>query len=80
MSIEEDDEKMFLSKVQMSYDDGMEKGINMGFQNGVDVGYETGKSETLNDTAISLLKNNVSINVIKDVTGYSEEYIYSLMN
>jgi len=76
MSIEEDDEKMFLSKVQMSYDDGMEKGIDMGFQNGVDVG----KKETLNDTAISLLKNNVSINIIKDVTGYSEEYIYSLMN
>ena len=80
MSIEEDDEKMFLSKVQMGIDKGLDKAINMGFQNGVDVGYETGKSETLNDTAISLLKNNVSINVIKDVTGYSEEYIYSLMN
>lgn len=67
MSIEEDDEKMYLSK----YDEAMEKGINIGFENG--------KIEVLNDTTLSLLKNNVPINIIKEATGYSEEYIYSLM-
>lgn len=70
MSIEEDDRKMLLTKL----DNAMEKGI----ARGIDIGFESGKIETLNDTALSLLKNDIPINIIKDVTGYSEEYIQSL--
>lgn len=70
MSIEEDDEKMLLTKI----DNAMEKGI----ARGIDIGFESGKMETLNDTALSLLKNDIPINIIMDVTGYSEEYIQSL--
>ena len=78
MSIEEDDEKMWLSKLDNAMEKGISIGVERGIERGISIGFESGKIETLNDTTLALLKNNVPVNVIEDITGYSKDYIQNL--
>ena len=58
-------------------DNAMEKGI----VRGVDIGFESGKIEILNDTALSLFKNDISI-IFKQSQSFGEgiENMLNLFN
>lgn len=66
MSTEEDQEKLTKSRII----DATEKGLEQGFQQGVEM--------TKNETALSLLKEKIPLDVIERTTGYSQDYLKSI--
>lgn len=57
---------------------GIEQGIERGIEKGIEQGYEQGFEQNRVQTAYSLLKENVSLDIISRTTGYSKEYLQSI--
>ena len=57
---------------------GLKKGIRKGRQEGMEKGLQEGKYKTLQETCIKLLKKNMSIPEIIDITGLTEEEIMKI--
>jgi predicted transposase/invertase (TIGR01784 family) len=63
-------------KIQFSH--GVEFGIEQGIEKGIAKGIERGKREKAVETAIALLKDNMPVDKIADITGLSAEEIKEL--
>lgn len=59
-------------------EEGMKQGIEQGIKEGIKQGIEQGKESRTEEIAIELLKNNISIEIIKNTTGLSDEEIKDL--
>ncbi|MGM9849618.1 MAG: Rpn family recombination-promoting nuclease/putative transposase [Bacilli bacterium] len=70
MSTEEDQEKLTKSRII----DAKELGIKQGLEQGLEQGIEL----TKNETAISLLKERIPLDIISRTTGYSKDYLKSI--
>jgi len=57
---------------------GLQQGIEQGIERGIEQGYEQGVEMTKNETAISLLKERVPLDIISRTTGYSKEYLKTI--
>ena len=57
---------------------GMKNGLEEGIRQGIEQGIEQGKTSKSKEIALELLKNNISIEIIKNATGLSYENINSL--
>ena len=66
LTTEEDQEKMTRTRILRAEQRGLEQGI------------EQGREQTKIETACSLLKENVPLDIISRTTGYSEEYLHSI--
>ena len=74
LSTEEDQEKMNRTRIIVARKEGLEQGI----EKGLEQGFQQGVEMTKNETALSLLKEKISIDVISRITGYSEDYLKSI--
>lgn len=61
-------------------EEGIRQGIEQGIEKGIEQGIEKGKKSKAKEIALELLKNNVSIEIIKNTTGLSDEEIKNLKN
>lgn len=57
---------------------GLEEGMRQGIEQGIKQGIEQGIKSRTEEIAIELLKNNISIEIIKNTTGLSDEEIKDL--
>ena len=58
--------------------EGYQEGIERGIEQGIERGIEQGREITKLQTAISLLKEKIPLDIISRTTGYSQEYIKTL--
>ena len=56
----------------------MNEGIKKGRDEGREEGIKTGKEETLRETVINMLKNDIPVETIQKITGKTVEEITSL--
>ena len=67
-------EKLYQAQLETAKEEAAEKGLQQGLQQGIEQGIEMNKIKT----AISLIKENIPINIISRTTGYSEEYLQTI--
>ena len=72
----EDIEKLHQAQLETAEEKGIEKGI----EKGLEQGFEQGVEITKNETAISLLKEKIPIDVITRITGFNKDYLKSIQN
>jgi predicted transposase/invertase (TIGR01784 family) len=60
--------------------EGIEKGMQKGIEKGMQKGLEKGIMQTKTKTALALLKENMNIEKIAEITGLSVKEIEKLMN
>lgn len=58
---------------QKGIEKGIEKGIQLGEQKGIEKGMQLGELKSRIDIAEKLLKNGMALNLVKEMTGLSEE-------
>lgn len=57
---------------------GIEQGLEQGIEQGLEQGIKQGREITKLETAISLLKEKIPVDIISRTTGYSKEYIETI--
>ncbi|WBV24278.1 Rpn family recombination-promoting nuclease/putative transposase [Pantoea piersonii] len=66
-------EEALMTIAQQLEQKGIEKGIQLGEQKGIEKGMQLGELKSRIDIAEKLLKNGMALNLVKDMTGLSEE-------
>lgn len=64
--------------LEQGIEQGIERGIEKGMEQGIEQGYEQGFEQNRVQTAYSLLKENVSLDIISRTTGFSLDYLKSI--
>ena len=80
MTKEEDDRKMYNTKMNYAKKTGMEEGIKRGIKQGIEQGMNVGKKEEKIKIAKNMLKENLDIALISKITDLTEEEIKNLEN
>ena len=78
MTYEEDQEKIFNSRMAEADRKGMEKGMKKGIEKGIKEGIEKGKKEEKIEIAKNALNDGINIETISKITGLSIEEIEKL--
>ena len=68
----------FKEGIEPGIEHGLEQGIEQGIEQGLEQGFEQGREITKLQTAISLLKEKIPLDIIARATGYSQEYLKTL--
>ena len=63
---------------EKAIEQGLEQGLERGLEQGLEQGYEQGVEVTKNETALSLIKEKIPLDIISRTTGYSQEYLKSI--
>ena len=63
---------------ESAMNEGIKKGREKGREEGREEGIKTGKEETLRETVINMLKNDIPVETIQKITGKTVEEITSL--
>ena len=80
MTKEEDDRKMYNTKMNYAKKTGIEEGIKRGIKQGIEQGMNVGKKEEKIKIAKNMLKENLDIALISKITDLTEEEIKNLEN
>ena len=75
MTDEESYEKLRRAQLRTATRKAMEKGMEQGISQGIEQGISQGIEQNKAETAYSLLKENIPLDVISRTTGYPEEYL-----
>ncbi len=78
MMDEESYNKLYEAQLETAKEEGLEQGIEQGIERGLEQGLEQGIEITKNKTALSLLKENIPLDIISRATGFSEEYLQTI--
>ena len=78
MTKEEDDRKMFNTKMNYAKKTGIEEGIKRGIKQGIEQGMNVGKKEEKIKIAKNMLKKNFDIDSISEITNLTKEEIKNL--
>ena len=76
MLYDEEEKKAYENKCIL--EDAIEDAKENGYNSGYDSGYDSGKSDSISNIAKNMLKKNMSIEDISDVTGLTLEEINNL--
>ena len=75
-------EKLYQAQLETAKEKAAEEGLQQGLQQGIEQGLQQGIEQGIEmnkiKTAISLIKENIPINIISRTTGYSEEYLQTI--
>lgn len=71
-------EKLYQAQLETAKEKAAEEGLKQGIEQGILQGFEHGIEITKNETALTLLKNKVPLNIIEEATGYSQEYLKTI--
>jgi len=80
MTKEEDDRKMYNTKMNYAKKTGIEEGIKRGIKQGIEQGMNVGKKEEKIKIAKNMLKKNFDIDSISEITNLTKEEIKNLEN
>ena len=64
--------------IKQGRQEGLEEGLEQGIEQGLEQGIKQGREITKLETAISLLKEKIPVDIISRTTGYSKEYIETI--
>ena len=64
---------------EKAVEEGFRQGIEQGIVQGIEQGIEQGTEQAINDTIISMNKNNITIDIISNVTGKSIDEIKRIL-
>lgn len=82
LTTEEDQEKMTRTRIiraeQRGLEQGKKQGISQGIEQGISQGIEQGIELTKAETACSLLKEKIPLDIIARATGYTQEYLQTI--
>ena len=77
---DEEEKKAYENKciLEDAIEDAKENGYSSGYNSGYDSGYDSGKSDGISNIVRNMLKKNMSIEDISDVTGLTIDEINNL--